>query len=75
MRKTPQAVLAMHQEIDRRIKSGESLNSIATGAEIAQPILYRWFHGQRGDISLSNAEKLIRYLGLSLTKREGTREE
>lgn len=68
---SPPAVTALRQEIGRRIKTGESLNSIAQGAGVAQPILYRWYTGERPDISLSNAEKLIQFLELRLAKRPG----
>lgn len=48
--------------------SGESVNAIARAADIAQPVLYRFYTGER-DLTLTTADKLIRYFGFELTKR------
>jgi plasmid maintenance system antidote protein VapI len=50
--------------------SGESVNAIARGAGIPQPVLWRFVHDQR-DLTLRTAEKLIAYFGLELRLHEG----
>ena len=48
--------------------SGKSIAEIARGTGVAQPVIHRFVHGERG-LTLLTAEKLIEYLGLQLTKR------
>jgi plasmid maintenance system antidote protein VapI len=50
--------------------SGESVNAIARGAGIPQPVLWRFVNDQR-DLTLRTAEKLIAYFGLELRLHEG----
>ncbi len=49
----------------RMQQSGESVAAIARGAGIAQPVLHRFYKGER-DMTLRTATKLARYLGLEM---------
>ncbi len=46
-------------------ESGKSINSIAKGAGVPQPVLSRSINGER-DIRLETASKLAEFFGLSL---------
>jgi len=48
--------------------SGLSINHIAIGAGIPQPVLQRFCSGERENIRLDTAEKLAAYFGMRLTK-------
>ncbi len=69
MKKQQTAIDALRNAIQARIDAGETLTAIAHGAGLAQPILTRWWNGDRGDISLGNADKLAQFLALQITKR------
>jgi len=45
--------------------TGESVTTVARGAGIPQPVLYRFMTGER-DMRLQTAEKLAAFLGLEL---------
>ena len=45
--------------------TGESVTTVARGAGIPQPVLYRFMTGER-DLRLQSAEKLAAFLGLEL---------
>jgi len=47
--------------------SGKSISEIARGADIPQPMLWRFAIGER-DIRLDTAAKLAEYFGMKLTK-------
>lgn len=49
--------------------SGLSVTAIAKAAGIAQPVLHRFYTGER-DLTLTTADKLIVYFGLELTQRD-----
>jgi len=49
--------------------SGQSVYAIAKAAGIAQPVLHRFYTGER-DLTLSTADKLIEYFGLELVSRK-----
>ncbi len=50
-------------------KSGLSVNALARAADIAQPVLHRFFSGER-DLTLTSADKLIEYFELELTHKD-----
>ena len=54
-------------QLRRAIKqSDESIYQIAKETGIAEPVLYRFHNGLRENLRLDVAEKLARYLGLTL---------
>jgi len=48
--------------------SGFSINHIATGANIPQPVLQRFISGERQNIRLDTADRLAAYFGMRLTR-------
>jgi plasmid maintenance system antidote protein VapI len=46
-------------------KSGRTVGAIAVDAKIPQPVLHRFYKGERG-LNLDTAEKLARYFNLEL---------
>ena len=50
------------------LASGLSINHIAKGAGIPQPVLQRFISGARDNLRLDTAEKLAAYFGMHLTK-------
>jgi plasmid maintenance system antidote protein VapI len=50
--------------------SGETLATIARGSGIAQPVLHRFVKGQRDNITLKTADKLLAYFDLELRPRK-----
>jgi len=48
--------------------SGFSINHIATGAGIPQPVLQRFCSGNRENIRLDTADRLAAYFGMHLTR-------
>jgi len=48
--------------------SGLSINHIAIGAGIPQPVLQRFISGERENIRLDTADRLAAYFGMRLTK-------
>ncbi len=59
---------ALRQAID---ESGLSIYAIAKAAGIAQPVLHRFYAGER-DLTLTTADKLIEYFGLELKPKRKT---
>ncbi len=47
--------------------SGLSINHIANGAYIPQPVLQRFASGDRDNLRLDTADKLAAYFGMRLT--------
>ena len=47
--------------------SGLSVNAIALGADIPQPVLQRFVSGERDNLRLDTADKLAAYFGMRLT--------
>jgi hypothetical protein len=47
-------------------KSGETVGAIARGSGVPRPVLHRFAHGERGNLTLATAEKLCAYLDLEL---------
>ena len=50
--------------------SGLALYAISRGAGLDYPAVYRFYHKQR-DIRMGSAAKLVKFLGLELTKKTG----
>jgi len=48
--------------------SGFSVNHIAAGAGIPQPVLQRFISGERQNIRLDTADRLAAYFGMRLTR-------
>ena len=46
----------------------DSINAIAKASGISQPVLYRFYVGER-DIKLSTVEKLFKYFDLTIERR------
>lgn len=62
--------LAMSDQLRKRIERCPlTVNAIAVESGIPQPVLYRFAKGER-DLTLSTAEKLIRFFDLILTPRK-----
>lgn len=49
--------------------SGQSVYALAKAADIAQPVLHRFYTGER-DLTLTTADKLLVYFELELTPRD-----
>ncbi len=49
--------------------SALSVNAIAKGSQVPQPVLHRYIHGEQ-DITLGTADKLCAFLGLKLVSIE-----
>ena len=52
------------------LESGETVAAISRATGIVQPVLHRFVKGQR-DLTLTTAEKLLRYFDLELAPRKG----
>lgn len=61
--------MTMEETLRKAIeRSGESVSVVAKESGVAQPILYRFVHGDQG-MTLRNAEKLVRYFGFELVSK------
>jgi len=61
----------MANQLKKAIRdSGMSINAIAIETEIPQPVLNRFVNSER-DLTLTTADKLLRYFNLELTSRKG----
>lgn len=70
MAKAAKSIQSMAEVIRAAIEeSGMTINAVAKGAGVAQPVVYRFMVGERG-LSLHSADKLCRYLGLKLVREE-----
>jgi plasmid maintenance system antidote protein VapI len=49
--------------------SGQTVNAVAVGAGVPQPVLFRFVSGER-DLTLRTAQKLADYFGLELRPRK-----
>lgn len=62
--------LTMAAQLKKAIQdSGKSVNAIAVESGIPQPVLHRFVKGDR-DLTLTTAEKLLRYFNFELCKRD-----
>jgi plasmid maintenance system antidote protein VapI len=48
---------------------GRSVNAVAIESGVPQPVLHRFVKGER-DLTLTTAEKLIRYFNLELRRKD-----
>jgi len=51
--------------------SGERLCEVSRGTGIAQPILHRFVYGERDNLTIKTADKLLAYFGFELVQRKG----
>ena len=62
--------LTMAEQLKKAIRhSGKTVNAIAVESGIPQPVLHRFVKGDR-DLTLTTAEKLLRYFKLELRKED-----
>lgn len=62
--------LTMAAQLKKAIQdSGKSVNAIAVESGIPQPVLHRFVKGDR-DLTLTTAEKLLRYFSFELRKQD-----
>lgn len=59
----------MAEQFRRMIRrSGLTVNAIAVGAGIPQPVLHRFMTDEKKDLTLATADKLLAYFNLELRK-------
>jgi len=62
--------LTMSDQLRKQIERCPlTVNAIAVESGIPQPVLYRFATGER-DLTLTTADKLVRYFDMELRKRE-----
>ena len=59
--------MAISDQLREAMQGYESINRVAKDSGISQPILHRFYHGER-DLRLETADKLAAFFGMRLTK-------
>jgi len=67
-KKNPSGPTLGEQLLEAIKNSDLSINAIATGAAVPQPVLQRFVSGDRENIRLDTASKIATYFGMRLTK-------
>ncbi|MGO9110468.1 MAG: helix-turn-helix domain-containing protein [Thermoguttaceae bacterium] len=66
-RDTGEYVSLATQLLDLIAESGLTVNAVAVGAGVAQPILQRFVSGTRDNLRLDTIDKLCEFFGVRLT--------